>query len=171
MAPIVADLLEALLQIKALAGTPERVARLLVSSDARRWTVRRTPGERAPAEILAHLGDAEAVFCLSARLVLTGERPPLPVLGKRALGEPVLDLEWDPEVALNRFRTRRAETVELLSSCSAAQLERAGVHPVRKLVSLADLVAIMLAHDTDHIGEILEQVGPDHVPMGSPGDP
>ena len=168
MAPIVADLLEALLQIKALAETPARAARLLHSTDPSRWTVRHRPDEWAPVEILAHLADTELVFGLGVRLVLSSERPLLPVFEQAVLAERASYISWAPASALGRFRTRRGETVELLASCSAAQLERVGLHPVRKVVSLADLVAIMLAHDTDHIGQIRERLGSGHSPEASP---
>jgi len=44
-------------------------------------------------------------------------------------------------------------------SCSAEDLERVGLHPLRREVTIADLVAIMLAHDTDHIGQMRERLG------------
>lgn len=158
MAHIMADLLEALLQIKALAQTPMRAASLLRSTDPSQWTVRRRPDEWAPVEILAHLADAELAFGLGVRLVLSSERPRLPVLEQAVLAERASYISWTPGSALERFRTRREETVELLASCSAEQLERVGLHPVRKAVSVADLVAITLAHDIDHMGQIVERL-------------
>ena len=154
-----ADLLEALLQIKALAETPARVAELLRSGDPGRWAVRRRPAEWAPVEVLAHLADTELVFGLRVRLIVSADRPPLPVLDQGALAERAGYLAWRPQIALDRFRTRRGETIELLAECSAGELERVGLHPVRREVTLADLVAIMLAHDTDHVGQMRERLG------------
>jgi uncharacterized damage-inducible protein DinB len=168
MAHIVADLLEALLQIKALAETPARVARLLESTDARLWAARRGPAERAPVEILAHLADAEEVFLQSIRLVLDGERPSIPAIRRGEPGTPSRSAERAPALESNRFGMRRRETVDLLSSCSAAQLERIGVHPIRKLVNVADIVAIMLAHDTDHLGQMTQRLGTPRCPESSP---
>jgi uncharacterized damage-inducible protein DinB len=155
----VADLLEALLQIKALAETPARVTELLHSTDADRWTLRRRPAEWAPVEVLAHLADTELLFGLRVRLILSASRPSLPVLEQRALAERAGYLSWPPAMALNRFRARRGETIERLASCSAEELERVGLHPVRREVTLADLIAIMLAHDTDHVGQMRERLG------------
>ncbi len=154
-----ADLLEALLQIKALAGTPGRAAELVRPAPTARGAVRRAPDEWAPVEVLAHLADAELVFGVRVRLILSSERPALPVFDQRALAARARYIDWTPAVALERFRGRRAETVELLASCSAAELERVGLHPVRREVSVADLVAIMLAHDTDHVGQMRERLG------------
>ncbi len=154
-----ADLLEALLQIKALAETPARVTELLHSTDADRWTLRRRPAEWAPVEVLAHLADTELLFGLRVRLILSASRPSLPVLEQHALAERAGYLSWPPAMALNRFCVRREETIELLASCSAEDLERVGLHPVRREITLADLVAIMLAHDTDHVGQMRERLG------------
>ena len=153
-----ADLLEALVQIKALAETPRRVAQMLRAAAPGAWVRHLLPGVWAPVEVLAHLADAELVFGLRVRLVLTNQRPTLPLLDQGALAVRARYLEWPPELALERFTTRRAETLELLSSCSAGELERVGVHPVRGEVSVADLVALALAHDTDHVGQIRERL-------------
>jgi hypothetical protein len=66
--------------------------------------------------------------------------------------------DWPPLLALSRFRTRREESVELLEHCSSSDFERAGVGPERGTTTTADLVATMLAHDTDHLGEIRERL-------------
>jgi uncharacterized damage-inducible protein DinB len=162
-----ADLLEALVQIHALAGTPSRVEPLLREAAPELWTRRPAAGVWAPVEVLAHLADAESLLGVRVRLVLTGERPPLPCIDGAALAERAAYLAWPPALALERFRARRGETVELLSSCTADDLERAGVHPARGAVSVADLVALALAHDTDHLGQMRERLRAG--PARSPG--
>jgi len=156
-----ADLLEALVQIKALAETPPRVARLLRLAPPDAWTRRTDLGVWAPVEVLAHLADAELFFATRTRLVLTSERPFLQPFRGAVLAELAGYISWPPAVAFERFRSRRVETLELLSSCSAAGLARVGVHPVRGEMSVADLVALALAHDTDHVGQIRERLGTD----------
>jgi uncharacterized damage-inducible protein DinB len=155
----VADLLEALIQIKALAETPPRVTTLLRLAPADAWARRPRPGTWAPIEVLAHLADTELFYGTRVRLILSGDHPLLPPFEGAALAERARYLKWPPTLALERFCTRRAETLELLSGCSAAQLERVGVHPTRGQVTLADLVALMLAHDTDHVGQMRERLG------------
>jgi uncharacterized damage-inducible protein DinB len=154
-----ADLLEALIQIKALAETPPRLARLLRLVPADAWARRPGPGVWAPVEVLAHLADTELFYGTRVRLIVTGDHPFLQPFEGAILAECARYLEWQPELAFERFRTRRAETLELLFGCSAVQLERVGVHPARGEVTVADLVALMLAHDTDHVGQIRERLG------------
>src|SRR5512136_2177978 len=153
-----ADLLEALVQIKALAETPPRVAALLRRAAQEAWARRPRPGVWAPVEVLAHLADTELFYGTRVRLVLTGDRPFLQPFEGATLAERAGYISWPPAAAFERFRTRRAETLELLSSCSATELERVGVHQVRGEITVADLVALMLAHDTDHVGQIRERL-------------
>jgi uncharacterized damage-inducible protein DinB len=153
------DDLEAFVQIRALAETPARVAALVTSTAAERWTQRPRSGVWAPVEVLAHLADTEIFLAARVHLVLTSERPLLPTFEGAALAKRAAYLSWPPALALTRFRTRRGETIELLSSCSAAELARVGVHPRRGEVSVADLVALALAHDTDHVAQIRERLG------------
>jgi uncharacterized damage-inducible protein DinB len=153
-----ADLLEALVQIKALAETPPRVAELLRRAAPEAWTRRPRPGVWAPLEVLAHLADTELFYGTRVRLILTGERPFLQPFEGAALAERAGYSSWPLTLAFERFRVRRAETLELLSSCSAVQLARVGVHPARGEMSVADLVALMLAHDTDHVGQMRERL-------------
>jgi uncharacterized damage-inducible protein DinB len=153
-----ADFLEVLVQIRALAETPLRIDQLLQASTPGSWVRRPRPGVWAPVEVLAHLADAELFFGTRVRHVLTLERPPLPRFDGATLAERAHYLAWPPTLALERLRTRRAETLELLSACSAHDLERVGIHPLRGEVSVADLVALALAHDTDHVGQIRQRL-------------
>jgi hypothetical protein len=153
-----ADVLEALVQIKALAETAPRLAALLRRATPEVWALRPRPGVWAPVEVLAHLADTELFYGTRVRLVVTGDRPFLQPFEGAILAERAGYISWPPSVAFERFRTRRAETLDLLSSCSAVELARVGVHPVRGEMSVADLVAVMLAHDTDHVGQIRERL-------------
>jgi uncharacterized damage-inducible protein DinB len=154
-----ADLLECVLQIKALAETPSRLGELLRDAAPGRWAVRPRQGTWAPVEVLAHLADTELFHGTRLRLILTCERAFLQPFEGAVLAERARYLEWPPWLALERFAMRRRETLDLLSSCSAEDLARVGVHPVRGEMSVADLVALMLAHDTDHVGQMRERLG------------
>jgi uncharacterized damage-inducible protein DinB len=153
-----ADVLEALVQIRALAHTPSRIAALVTAAAPERWARRPRTGVWAPVEVLAHLADAELVFGARLRLVLTTDRPALQPFDGAALAGRAAYLGWPPELALERFRTRRGQTTERLLACSAAELARVGVDPTRGEVTVADLVALALAHDTDHVAQMRERL-------------
>lgn len=154
-----ADLLECLLQLKGLAETPHRLEKLLAESAARRWAVRPAPGVWAPVEVAAHLADTELMYGARIRLVLTADRPRLASYDQVRLAERAGYLAWRPGTAVARFAARRADNVELLETCNAPELERVGIHAERGAVSIADIVATLLAHDIDHLGQIRQRLG------------
>lgn len=154
-----ADLLECLLQLKALAETPGRFAELAPRAERSRWYRRPAWGVWAPVEVLAHLADAELFYGTRVRLVLTADRPAFTPYDQVALAARAAYITWPLEAALERFTVRRRENLELLESCDAVELGRAGVHPVRGAVTIADLVALLLAHDIDHLGQVRQRLG------------
>jgi uncharacterized damage-inducible protein DinB len=154
-----ADLLECLVQIRALAETPRRLHHLARHAEPAAWPRKPDAGTWAPIEVLAHLADAELFFATRLRLMLTAERPTLEAYDQEALAARSNYLAWPLQQALERFTQRRESNLELLSTCSAADLERVGLHRQRGPITVADLVALMLAHDTAHTGQIRTRLG------------
>ena len=155
-----ADLLECVIQIKGLADTLRRLAETAAGASEDRWHLRPAPGVWAPIEVLAHLADTELVCGARLRAMLTVDHPALQQVDGARLAARAHYLDWPLAVALDRFRCRREDTIELLGGCSAEELGRIGVHPSRGPMTVADLVAVMLAHDTDHVGQIRCRLGP-----------
>jgi hypothetical protein len=139
-----ADLLECLIQIKGLADTPRRLA-------TRVRTALATGAGRDVARVAARLALAEARFASCLALMLAEDRPALPSLDLSTLdvdpSRPVGD--W-----LQDFGWRRGHLVGRLDRCSAEDLGRVGFEPSRGPMTVADLVAVMLAHDTDRLGDL-----------------
>jgi hypothetical protein len=148
----VADLLECLIQIKGLADTPRRLARRTAETVS--GAASPDEGARRVRDVACRLLLAEREFrrCLSA--MLSDDGPALPgfdTIG--AAGVPpgaLVDCE-------GAFAAERAGTVRLLEACSAEQLNRRGIEPLRGPMTVADLVAVMLAHDTDRLGELVNR--------------
>ncbi|MEW6336802.1 MAG: DinB family protein [Acidobacteriota bacterium] len=151
-----ADLLECLVQIRALREAPKRLEALARRFSVEVWLVRPAGEGRSAAEELAALAEAELLWGVRIRAILTAERPLLPgfdpdtLVGHPVSGEPL------PAIDLSRFRARRGENLELLDRCSAADLERRGRLEEGGEPSIADVVAIMLAADTERFGTIRE---------------
>jgi hypothetical protein len=158
------DLLECLAQIRALAETVPRLEALVGDAVSERWRSRPTNAVWAPIEVLAHLADLELIYAARLRAMLTMDRPHLQAIDQAALAQLAGYIDWPLEVALERFRSRRHDTLELLRSCSAAELDRTGLHPRRRVITVADLVAGMLAHDTTHVGQIRQRLADRHEP-------
>jgi hypothetical protein len=146
----VADLLECLIQVKGVADTPRRLAQR-VSEALDRWPSRDL-ADRQARHVTNRLLAAERRFYECLSLMLARDRPTLPDLG--AL-EPPDDIQGPAADGQMAFETRRADTVRVLERCSADQLNRIGIEPSRGPMTVADLVAVMLAHDTDRLGELV----------------
>ncbi len=153
-----ADLLECVIQIKALAETIPRLDELLRRHPMALWLERPAADVWSPAEVTAHLADSELFFGTRLRLILTADKPYLEACDQDRLARRAGYRDWPPLLALSRLRTRRLESLELLEGCSAEELARTGRHPQRGPLTVADLVADALAHDTVHIGQIRERL-------------
>ena len=153
-----ADLLECLAQIKALVETEPRLARLVHEFAPERWSARPAPDVWAPIEVLAHLADFELVYGARLLGMISADRPHLQAIDPAVLARRLVYVEREPAAELARFAARRADTLAVLRGCSAAELERTGIHARRGVITVADLVAGMLAHDTSHVGQIRQRV-------------
>jgi hypothetical protein len=146
----VADLLECLIQIKGLADTPRRLTQRAAECAAR-LPLPGGAAERAH-EIAGRLLAAEMQFRRALSLMLTRERPALDRLPEAHAAGARRDSPGDLQAV---FAVERAETVRVLEACSAEQLNRIGLDPLRGPMTVADLVAVMLAHDTDLLGDLV----------------
>lgn len=147
-----ADLLECLIQIKGVADTPRRLGiRLAAEAGV-------APGRGA--RVARQMCEAEECFGRCLAFMLAHDRAVLPALPRvESVGEGAGE-EKDEAGWLARFTERRAGIVALLDRCSADQLNRIGLEPSRGPMTVADLVAVMLAHDTDCLGAIRAGVSP-----------
>jgi hypothetical protein len=154
-----ADLLECVIQMKGLAEAPGRLANMGEAAAEPRWRTRPSPGVWAPIEVLGHLADFELILGARLRAMLTLDEPVLQQIDGARLAERCRYLDWPLARALERFERRRRENLELLETCSAEDLGRTGMHPTRGRLTVADVVAVVLAHDTDHLGQIRVRLG------------
>lgn len=145
-----ADLLECLIQVKGLADTPRRLAVRAAELCAKASSP--ADAERRVREVAAQLAAAEMVYrdCLS--MMLAVDTPALPALPDHRAARAAT---FSAAEARAVFAARRADTVKVLERCSAEQLNRIGTEPARGRMTVADLVALMLAHDTDALGDLV----------------
>jgi hypothetical protein len=145
--------------MKGLAEAPGRLANMGEAAAEPRWRTRPSPGVWAPIEVLGHLADFELILGARLRAMLTLDEPVLQQIDGARLAERCRYLDWPLARALERFERRRRENLELLETCSAEDLGRTGMHPTRGRLTVADVVAVVLAHDTDHLGQIRVRLG------------
>ena len=130
-----ADLLECLIQIKALRVTLDMATRPIAPETP--------PGmdDAAASETWGRMAGAERRYA-EALGTATGLRPGAGVESRGA-----------PD-AREAFVARRRANLAMLEGCTAAQLSGVVEWPERPSTSVADLAAIMLASDTEVLGDL-----------------
>jgi len=123
-----ADLLECLIQIKALRETLEKVASL--SGNA--------PAAADGVGVWNRMADAERSYA-AALGTAAGETSPAGGVS---------------DEARRVFVALRHANLSALERCTASQLAGPIIWPGRRSTTVADLVAIMLAHDTEALGHL-----------------
>ncbi len=153
------DLLECLLQIKGLHETADRLVALVERAGAEQWN--HPPGAEGPnaADLLARLAEIEILHGVWLRLMLASAHPALPVSEEHGPVNVGRERHWEVREALECFLAGRRDNLELLDGCSANDLTRTGVHPIRREMTVADVVALMLATDVERLGEIRRALG------------
>ena len=124
------------------------------------------PGEWCVNEVVGHIVEAERRgFAGRIRIILGSPRP------RRGGGEPSLQ-RWDqPAVAaarhdcdkppgelLDEFEPVRLESLQLVRSLRAAQLDRGGIHPTVGRLTVEDLLHEWIHHDGNHLRQAYANV-------------
>jgi hypothetical protein len=146
--------LEPAVALERLKGTPRELVALL--GTARSEAVHRAPaeGEWSPATVVAHLADAELVYGVRIRMVVTADRPYLAAFDENAWVRRFAELETDPKESLARWRTLRDANLRILGSLEPAEWKLTGLHAERGELSVAHIADLLVAHDRAHLGQI-----------------
>ncbi|MCX6550970.1 MAG: hypothetical protein NTY02_08195 [Acidobacteria bacterium] len=145
-----ADLLECLIQIKGLGDTLDRLARLFAdipeagppSVETERLLRALVDAERRHSTVLRH-ATPEVILHEAGNLSRSG-------FGARNLSRSGFGLR---DLA-DEFVTLRQGNLAMLQACRANDLAGLVDWPGRRQTTVADAVALMLAHDTEIIGEL-----------------
>ncbi|HVM08658.1 MAG TPA: DinB family protein [Acidimicrobiales bacterium] len=140
--------------VARLKGTRRELVALL--GTAKPDQLRRAPGpdDWAPATVLAHLADAELVYGVRIRMILTGDRPYIAAYDEEAWVERFAELEDDVKETLARWRALRDANLRVFASLEEGEWELTGVHAERGEQTIAQIAALMAKHDADHVDQI-----------------
>ena len=161
-------------RLERLARTSEELGALIRGqSDA--VLSRRPDGKNwAAKEVVCHLRDIEELFMVRFQTMLAMDEPKFLVLGvmppnpaEWGIGGPVkpaIDpdrwaeerqyLRNDSGAALVAFRERRAESLAFLGRLTPEQWQRGSRHVTLGRVTYGDWVALMAAHDDNHLSQL-----------------
>lgn len=112
------------------------------------------PGEWSPATVVAHLADAELVYGVRLRMILTGDRPYIAAYDEGAWVRRFAELEPDPRETLQRWRHLRDANLRLFDSLDEDEWRLTGLHAERGEMSVTAIAAVMARHDAEHLDQI-----------------
>lgn len=140
--------------VARLKGTIRELVSLLATARPDRLSRPPGPDEWSPATVVAHLADAELVYSVRLRMVLTADRPYLAAFDEEAWVRRFGELEADAKEALARFRALREANLRLLDSLDEPEWRLSGLHAERGEQTVAQIAALLADHDRAHVDQI-----------------
>jgi len=141
-----------------LAGTPRQIARLIEGVPRKRLARRPAPDTWSVAEIVAHLSDAELVYGVRIRLMLTASGSPIQATDQDAWCRLFEYAREDPARALEALRINRAGLVRLLKRLPPESWDCYGIHSERGKETVTRMVELTAGHDLNHLKQIRERL-------------
>ncbi len=111
-------------------------------------------GEWSAAEVAAHMADAELVYSVRVRMVLTDDNPTLVGYDEQAWASRLHMCDADTAGSVERFRLLRDANLRLYETLEDAEWSRVGTHVERGEMSITDIVELMISHDRTHLDQI-----------------
>jgi hypothetical protein len=88
------------------------------------------------------------------RMILAMDEPPFPLVEPDRWASERQYHRNDAREAIEAFRVRRRESLELLRGLTPEDRARAGVHATRGRMTVDDVVALMAWHDDNHLDQL-----------------
>lgn len=141
-------------QIAALAAFPAALRQQVAGLGDAALRFRPAPGAWSIVEHIGHLIDVDALMLGRVGLIIARDNPALqPFDGEGAVRRNDYQNKHAPFL-LNTFAERRAALVEEWRYIMPANLARAGTHPARGPLTVADVIATLARHDPQHRDQI-----------------
>lgn len=117
------------------------------------------PEEWCVNECVGHIVEAEKRgFAGRIRIMLGADEPTLEAWDSAEVARARGDCDRKPEELLAEFEPIRRDSIELVRSLSADQLERGGIHPDVARLTVNDLLHEWMHHDGNHLRQAYANV-------------
>jgi hypothetical protein len=111
-------------------------------------------GEWSAAQVLAHMADAEMVYSVRVRMILTDDNPTLAGYDQDAWAARLSMCDLDPAGSTERFRMLRDANLRLYETLEDDEWARMGTHEEQGLVTIKATVETLIGHDRAHLDQI-----------------
>jgi len=145
------------------AATARVLAQLTGAVPAATLRTRPAPEKWSPAEIIAHLADAEIVTAYRLRWVLGAPGSAIAAYDQEAWATSGHYRARDPRQCVEQFRCVREANLALLESLTREQWQLYGVHSERGRETIEQTVRMTAGHDLGHVQQIRHILRPPEV--------
>ena len=108
----------------------------------------------AAVEVICHLRDAEEGFAARFQMFLAMDDPKLLMADTDRIAIDRQYIRCDAGEAIEAFRARRRESLEIFRALPPEQWNRGGIHPQHGRLTFENFLAIMAWHDDNHLDQI-----------------
>ncbi len=100
------------------------------------------------------MADAELVYSVRVRMVLTDENPALVGYDEQAWASRLTMCDLNVAGSVERFRVLRDANLRLFESLEDVEWSRVGTHLDQGELSIAAIVEKLIGHDREHLNQI-----------------
>jgi len=140
--------------LKVQSTTAKKLARLIKGAAPAKLRKRPAPEKWSPAEILAHLADAEIVVSWRIRAILGAPGTPIQAFDQDAWVAAGHYGKRDARKSLEQFRVLRDTNLALYKMLTPEQWKHYGMHAERGEETIERIVGMMAGHDINHLEQI-----------------
>lgn len=145
--------------LAVLAATPERLRRIVQTKSAAVLRRQPAPGRWSPAQIIAHLADAEIVVSYRIRMILAHNGVDIQAFDQDEWAATLAYEAADPHESVDLFEATRVANLRLLRRVDPRLHDNYGMHSERGRESISHLIRLYAGHDLNHLGQIERIVG------------
>jgi uncharacterized damage-inducible protein DinB len=146
--------------LSVIAETPQRLAKLLKSLDAKTLDTPPAPDKWSIRKIMAHLADCEVVFGFRFRQTVAQPHHTVQAFDQELWAKQYQS--YDTASALKTFTAVRKWNLLFLASLPKEDFGKPVTHPERGDMTLQIMVETMAGHDRNHLKHI-ERLAENHV--------
>ena len=140
--------------LKVQSTTAKKLARLIKGATPAKLRKRPAPEKWSPAEIIAHLADAEIVVSWRIRAILGAPGTPIQAYDQDAWFAAGQYAKRDARKSLEQFRALRETNLALYKMLAPEQWKHYGMHAERGEETIERIVGMMAGHDINHLEQV-----------------
>ena len=141
-------------RLERLTRTADELAAAIKSQSAAVLTRRPDAKNWAGVEVVCHLRDVEEAFGARFQMFLAMDDVKLLPADPDRWAADRQYLRCDAGEAIEAFKKRRGETLELYRTLTPEQWKRGGTHPQRGKMTFEDFLTLLCWHDDNHLDQL-----------------